>query len=71
MKTLYVVLILCILMLLAMPGCSCGTDKPPETGITPDLEDAAALAELRNEPREYLAEATRKTSQEFFALPDS
>ena len=45
MKTLYVVLILCILMLLAMPGCSCGTDKPPETGITPDLEDAAALAE--------------------------
>ncbi len=30
-----------------------------------------ALAELRNEPREYLAEATRKTSQEFFALPDS
>ncbi|HEQ71625.1 MAG TPA: hypothetical protein ENN69_03970, partial [Spirochaetia bacterium] len=45
MKTPRIFLAVIVLLMLALTGCSCGTDKPPETGSTPGPEHAAALAE--------------------------
>ncbi len=45
MKTSNFILVVIILALLALPGCSCGAEKPPETGITPSSQHAVALAE--------------------------